>query len=166
MALSTAHSLPHQKRSAFYWCRFLWRDRKLQNVFNRNPFFWGCFLSYIECMQAIPQNISPEVDVRDKRDLESLVSPPHMWQTWDHGASLLTLPHSWRQRQNLTWAGVVRGVFFSINLNVLGFRKVRNSNQCLLSVYYMPDLFSVLHKFGHVILTTAFETEALITCFA
>ena len=63
-------------------------------MFNRNPVLWGCFLSYIECMQTIPQNISPEVDVRDKRHLESPVSPPHMWQTWlwspsSHAASQL-----------------------------------------------------------------------------
>lgn len=61
--------------------------------------------------------------------------------------------------------GVGRGVFFSINLNILGFRKVCNSNQCLLSIYYMPDLFSVLHKFGYVILTTTFEMGAIATSF-
>ena len=113
-----------------------------------------------------------------------LKTSPRRWMSETRGTLRVRFPHLTCDRpetmeplfsrcltaggRGKTWRGrgVVRGVFFSINLNVLGFRKVRNSNQCLLSVYYMPDLFSVLHKFGHVILTTAFETGALITCFA
>ena len=159
---------PLPPSAAFYWCRFLWQGRKSQNVFNRNPVFWGCFLSYTECMQTIPQNISPEVDIRDKRDLDrqSPVPPPHVWQIQDPGASLLTLHHTAGGRgKTLPGRGVVRGVFFSINLKILGVRKVLNSNQCLLSIYYMPDLFSILHKFGHVILITTFEMGAIATSF-